>query len=272
MRSLKILAFAAAATAMLATSPVRAADMPQFLPPPIEDYGGWYLRGDLGFSKQRVKNVHHVLMDAPGAFEWLDKGRFDSAPIFGLGIGYRHNNWFRWDVTGEFRAKAEFSALDRYDEEPDGIWDGTNDWRVKKSEWLLMWNAYLDLGTWHGVTPFVGAGLGASRNTISHLRDINVPNDGVAYAKAASKWNFAWALHAGLAYEVTPHFTVELAYRYLNMGDAKSGPLTPYNGPCTLCEPVNFKSLTSHDLKIGLRMALADMGMSHWQPPVVSKY
>jgi hypothetical protein len=35
------------------------------------------------------------------------------------------------------------------------------------------------------------------------------------------------------------------------------------------------RDLTSHDLKIGIRMALADMGVSHWAPPLpplVSKY
>lgn len=278
MRSLMTLALAAAVTAALTASHARAADMPQYLPPPpIEDYGGWYLRGDLGFSKQRTKGIHHPLMDTPAVFQWLDSGRFDSAPIFGLGIGYRHNSWFRWDVTAEFRAKAEFSALDFYDGDGD-LTDlddaGANDWRFKKSEYLLMWNAYIDLGTWKGITPFVGAGIGASRNSISHLRDLNAPNNTIAFAPADAKWAFAWALHAGLAYNVTPNFTIEFAYRYLDMGNAQSGILRDFAGGCTFCQPVQVRSLTSHDLKVGVRMALADMGVSHWAPPppIISKY
>jgi len=29
---------------------------------------------------------------------------------------------------------------------------------------------------------------------------------------------------------------------------------------------VVFKGLTSHDLKLGMRWMLADMGVSHWRP------
>jgi opacity protein-like surface antigen len=273
MRSLKSLALAAAAVVMLAND-VRAADLPPMLPPPpIEDYGGWYLRGDIGMSNQLVKRIHHPQMDAPAILQWLDKGGFDAAPFFGLGFGYRHNSWFRWDITGEYRGKASFAALDRYDTTGDGTFDGTNDYTGKKSEWLLMWNVYVDLGTWRGITPFVGAGVGTSRNTISHFRDIDATNAAVAFAPSASKWDFAWALHAGLAYDVTPNFSIELAYRYLDLGDGRTGTLQDFTGACTLCQPVQFRGITSHDLKLGVRWALADMGVSHWAPPpIVSKY
>ena len=47
-----------------------------------------------------------------------------------------------------------------------------------------MANAYVDLGNWYGVVPYVGAGIGASRNTICTFRDINVPTQGVAMPTA----------------------------------------------------------------------------------------
>jgi hypothetical protein len=37
---------------------------------------------------------------------------FDSAGIFGLGVGYQVNNWFRADVTGQYRGNANFHGLD----------------------------------------------------------------------------------------------------------------------------------------------------------------
>ena len=52
-------------------------------------------------------------------------------------------------------------------------------------------------------------------------------------ATTSSKWNFAWALHAGVAYKVTPNFTVELAYRYLDMGDGLTGDLRTFDGTNT---------------------------------------
>ena len=58
MRSVKFLV--AAGAAALLSSVAFAADMPMmqspmYAPAPIEDFGGWYLRGDIGFSNQRVK-------------------------------------------------------------------------------------------------------------------------------------------------------------------------------------------------------------------------
>ena len=64
-------------------------------------------------------------------------------------------------------------------------------------------------------------------------RDIGVGTAGfpaVAYAGAHDEWNFAWALYAGLGFEVTDALTLELAYRYLDMGDGKTGDLVAYDG------------------------------------------
>ena len=266
---LKTFALAAAATAVLATN-ARAADLPPLLPPPpmIEDYGGWYLRGDIGMTNQRVKNLDNVLFDTAANLTIRDKN-FESGMLFGLGVGYRHNDWFRWDFTGEYRGETGFHGMDTYGGPPV---TNTNIYTGKKSEWLLMWNAYLDLGTWKNITPFVGAGIGASRITIHSFRDIDPIEPSAAYANAASKWNFAWALHAGLAYDVTPNFTIELAYRYVHLGHGQSGDIIAFDGTNDVNNPMHFKDITSHDIKLGVRWAMADMGISHWQPPVISKY
>ena len=62
MRSVKSLLAAGAAT--LISSMAFAADMPISAPPmyaPPADFGGWYLRGDIGFSNQRVDRLNNVL-------------------------------------------------------------------------------------------------------------------------------------------------------------------------------------------------------------------
>ena len=71
-----------------------------------------------------------------------------------------------------------------------------------------------------------------------------------------SKWNFAWALHAGVAYRVTPNFTVELAYRYLDMGNGLTGDTPRLRRQPTTNNPMTFKNITSHDLKLGVRWDL----------------
>src|SRR5262245_37883855 len=115
MVSVKVLAFAGAA-ALISTS-ARAADMPQLMPPvpvPVccEDFArGWYLRGDIGMSNQRVGSLFNVLYDTVDSVNTAHKS-FDSAPTFGIGVGYQFNSWFRADLTGEYRGGATFTGLD----------------------------------------------------------------------------------------------------------------------------------------------------------------
>ncbi|WP_416795666.1 outer membrane protein [Ciceribacter azotifigens] len=247
------------AAMLLASTSALAADLyvepdPQ---PVAPSFGGFYLRGHLGMSNQQLGSLEHPLFDAVEIHEFLDEGGFDSAPLAGIGVGYQFNDWLRADAFVEYRGDASFSALDRYGHTGAAgtVWDGTNDYSGTKSEWLLMANAYVDVGHWYGITPYVGAGLGASRNTISHFQDVNVPTAGVSYGDTASTWNFAWALHAGLAYQVTDRMTLDLGYSYMNLGDAKTGDLKAYDGSVTN-EPMHFKDITSHDIKLGFRYSL----------------
>lgn len=266
MVSVKVTAFAGFA-ALMATTAAKAADMPQLMPPPIpvyEDFArGWYLRGDIGMSNQSVGSLFNVLYGTATSVQTVIKD-FDSAPIFGIGIGYQWNNWFRTDITGEYRGKATFHGLDIVN---SGGTVTTNEYRGSKSEWLVLANLYADLGTWAGFTPFVGVGLGGSYNTISNFTDVctTCPGGGVAYAGAASKFNFAWAVHAGMAYKVTPNMTVEFAYRYVSLGDALTGDIVTYLGGNAVNNPMHFKDITSHDFKLGVRWML-DSGPKYEAP------
>jgi opacity protein-like surface antigen len=249
-----------------------AADMPiapppMYAPPPPAEFGGWYLRGDIGFSNQKVNHLDTPGYHDPGITVPPTIGLgFDSAGIFGLGAGYQFNNWFRADVTGEYRGNANLHGLDIVSFNGGII--GTDEYHGSKSEWLVLANAYVDLGTWWCVTPFIGAGVGASRNTILNFQDINTPNLGVAFAPTASKWDFAWALHAGVAYKVTPNLTLEFAYRYVDLGDGVTGALTDFTG-FTRGRTIQFKDITSNDLRFGVRWNLDSPPA--YEPPLVTK-
>ena len=275
MASLRISALAGAL--MLATSAAFAADMP-YEPappplPPVVEFGGWYLRGDIGFSNQEVDNLDSVLFD--GVEVDIVQKDFDSAPFAGVGVGYRFNRWFRADVTGEYRGGATFHGLDVIDDGVDPPF--TNEYSGIKKEVTGLLNGYVDLGTWRGITPFIGAGIGASYNTISSFKDVNTPNGGVAYAEDDSQWDFAWALQAGLAYEVTPGLSLEIGYRYLHLGDAQSGDLNRFDGTCPVggCQysPIKFEDLSSHDVKFAMRWMLggASAPVEEDSAPIISK-
>ena len=264
---------AAAAAVLLGMPAARAADLGPPPPPcsmtptapgcaaPVAEYSGWYLRGDIGMSNQSVSSLDNVGVNA-GATVSTPFLTFDSAPIFDIGIGYQVNNWLRFDATAEYRANAHFHGQQVLSAPGIILPD---DYNASKNEWLFLANAYIDLGTWWGVTPFVGAGIGGSYNTIKSFTDVGATQVfgntilSTTYGADASKWNFAWAAYAGLSYQVTPTFAVEMSYRYLSLGDATTGPTNSFDGVTVVNgTPFVFKDLTSQDVRIGFRWLFAE--------------
>jgi opacity protein-like surface antigen len=148
---------------------------------------------------------------------------------------------------------------------------------------VVLANAYLDLGTWWCLTPFVGAGIGGAYNKVSGLTDQGIgtaaggfPLSTIGFTQTDhTQWNMAWALHAGLAYSVTNNLKLEFAYRYLNMGNVQtsevlcgpSGCGAPGGGPRAF---YTLNNLDSQDFKIGLRWMLQPDVPAYAPAPVYS--
>ena len=259
----------AGVTALLVGSGALAADLAAPYQPIAT--GGWYLRGYIGQSNQFVNSISHPSFATAPQFTFFDKGGFDSAPFFGAGVGYQWNSWFRTDVTGEYRGKAGFHALDSYYDTVNAGYR-TNDYTASKSEWVALANAYIDLGTWWSITPFIGAGVGVAFNTIEHFRDTNVIAGGGGWADTGTQTSLAWALHAGASYRASQNFAVELSYRYLNVGNGRSGllqNLDPSFSSGNPLAPMTFHNIQSHDLMLGLRWLLQPEPM--YSPTLIRK-
>ena len=278
MRSVKSL-LAAGAAAMLSTGAF-AADMPIAAPPmyaPPADFGGWYLRGDIGFSNQSVGNVVDTNSGAYNNVAVSQTGSFGTAGIYDLGVGYQFNNWFRADLTGQYRGKSTFTGLDVVTGVgPFAGFVGTDAYTATKSEFVVLANAYVDLGTWWCVTPFIGAGIGTARVSIADFTDTgDFINGGqvhsLVYAGESSKWNFAWAAHAGLAYRLGPSLTLELAYSYVDLGSGLTGASHSFDQVTdTSHAPFAFRNITSNDVKLGVRWSLEPAPV-YVPPPLVTK-
>ena len=282
MRSVKFIVAAGAAS--LLSSMASAADMaiaapPMGYAPPVADFGGWYLRGDIGFSNQRVdsiRNTNPALYAGNTSFQ--ETTNFDTGGIYDVGVGYRFNSWFRADVTAQYRGSANFKGTDTFSGPLNGqTFSGQDNYSASKSEFLFLANAYADLGTWWCVTPYIGAGIGTARVSINGFTDtgvsnIQTPGGGApqfvggppvaSFASAAngSQWNFAWALHAGLAYQVNQNMAIELGYSYVNLGDGTTGADTTFDHSAG-GHVFQFHNITSQDVKLGVRWNL-------WSPPV----
>lgn len=177
-----------------------------------------------------------------------------SNALYGLGIGYKRNHWLRFDLTGEYRGDSAFFASDSY---PGGVGftAGTNEYTANVSSWLGLANAYWDIVNWCGFTPYVGAGIGFATISVDGLKDVNVPQGSVFYAADGTTTNFAWAIHAGLAYDVSPQLVIDLSYRYADLGNASSGVVSAFDGTGSYSH-VAIRDITSNDVMLGVRYKL----------------
>lgn len=236
------------------------------IPPPPPSGRAWYLKGTIGMKNPEPGSIW---TDGTGNGDGYDSGIFTvhhkdikSSSFYGFGIGVEHSRWLRFDITGEYRGKQLFVAQDSYNNGGGcgvgvpGQNCGTNEYMADLESWLGLANVYIDITTWRGITPYVGAGIGIASIDVQGFKDVNVPAGSVFYGNADnSTTNFAWALYAGLSYDVTAQFTLDLAYRYTDLGDATTGVATAYDGSSSY-RGLEIRDITSHDLMLSARYRL----------------
>lgn len=251
---------------------VQAADLlpppPEPLPPPVEIGGGWYLRGDVGVGAVHVEEIVTSTNygGLPNGYV-IDQQAVGDQFFAGGGVGYQFGAFFRADVTAEYRGGGKLGFSDSYNIfdingqvfNPDGTpYKGINLYSGHLSSIVVMANGYIDLGTWHGITPYVGGGVGAAFHEVKGFTDIGAGGAAGGFGIGTDKHttSLAWAAQAGVSYSVTPNLKLDLGYRYLNLGHAGAGPVRCFNDPGCSLATYKVKELTSHDVKIGMRWLL----------------
>jgi opacity protein-like surface antigen len=248
---------ALAALVVLAASAAHAADYqqpppPPYIPPPPPQpcCDNWYLRGFVGVGMNGNYNLEYQPNPANvGNGFVFQSNSISDATFVGGGVGYEVNNWLRIEGTAEYRSRTRVYAFGSYP--PDGldIYEGY----IKS--WVLLANAFVDLGTWDCWTPFVGAGIGTSYLQLQDFTDVNPGVGGFGFGRNPSSWNLAWALYAGVSYNVSKNFKIDFTYRYLNYGSITD--TVDCNGGCNP-DSFKFKDLYSNDIMIGLRWTCCD--------------
>ena len=280
---------------VLALGAVQAAHAADLLPPPppieapplrgavIDDTGGFYLRGDLGVgfnetSGQTSSFAPPATMSSLNA--WHGGTQTSESYLIGIGFGYKFNNWFRTDLTGEYRGNGLYQSKIYYNDPNSpacaGLPAGTcgDKYSGLLNIGLFMFNAYADIGTWYGVTPYVGAGVGVAAYSMGNITDQSMQTEvaggqvgsGISDARVGS--NLAWALMTGFSWDVAQNLKLDIGYRYVNMGQIDTGTIM-----CTAqCwyERQHFK-LASNDVRLGLRW-MAAAPMVYDSLPIRAKY
>jgi len=120
---------------------------------------------------------------------------------------------------------------------------------TKLQTYTLMINAYKDLGNWGGFTPYVGAGIGAAYHQLDDVSFTGNPNL-TNRIRGDNDLAFAWSLMAGVGYQISDRATLDVGYRYIDMGKISSqrSDSAGFVNPA-----VHINDLTAHEVKVGLR-------------------
>lgn len=125
-----------------------------------------------------------------------------------LALGYDFNSQFGVPV----RAEVEYAL--RGNSEKSWNYDKILDLKGAWNASTLFLNLYYDFRNSTAFTPYVGAGLGMAFNYANYTfsaRGYNANFDD-------HRTTFAWNVGAGVAYDITDNFAVDLGYRYVNLG------------------------------------------------------
>lgn len=257
----KRLAYAAIIAGLAA--PAMAADMvdpapyepaPQTVETP--DYNGWYIRGDAGYRWSQLRGVDYTVYNYDGclAVGFCEPGTksFDEAKLkggfsLGGGVGYQISNHFRTDLTADywFKTKMRGHTTDTFN---GLVSTDTSSFNA----FVLLANAYADLGTWNGFTPYVGAGIGGAHVNWGALTN-DIPGTPPNIHEGAKGWRFAWALSAGASYCLTEKLALDGGYRFTRVEGGKMFGERDANGTFLAGGPGYDRGMNVHEVRAGLR-------------------
>lgn len=270
-----------AGIASLASASALAADYepPVYADQPIQEYvpvevgSGWYLRGDVGYNfstKAKGDFAYRTFDPVSGTYDAarFDSGSFGEGVTGGVGFGYNFTDYFRADATFDV-FKATFDGTTSSSLPCGGLSVGScrSEDSADATAYSVMANAYVDLGTYVGFTPYVGAGLGATYVNWDNLGSnaycvgATCPPPGAFAASTQNdggkSWRFTWALMAGLAYDISNNLKIDLGYRYR---DIEGGEMFEFDRASQLAGATgvqgNDPGFRTHEVRIGLRYAL----------------
>ena len=131
----------------------------------------------------------------------MGTGRTDNAALFGVGTGFRLNNYFKADVTAEWRpwGKEQFRKAEGYKAD---MWSAD-----------AMANIYASYPVWDKFSIYATGGVGYAYNKVKNFK---------GDYKGKGKSNFAWNVGGGIEYALTSNVCLDLGYRYTDLGNAEA--------------------------------------------------
>lgn len=157
------------------------------------------------------------------------RGDFGSSALYEVGLGLELTPYFRIEAAADYRPGFAFEGNANFRNAGN---DQPASGDVTQSS--LMGFAYFEpftaLGMDWRLKPFIGGGVGVSRNEVGGMMyDFpDLPQPAYSAMPGGTHYDIAWAATAGLSYDVTEQLSLDIAYRYSDLGDIETDSTTLY--------------------------------------------
>lgn len=200
---------------------------------------GYYAAASLQRAEQTAKEMNTSAR--PGVGEFVNGIDKDTHYNGSIAAGYQYGNGWRTEGEYVFKKKSEYTS---------GSTLFANSFNHHKVEaQRLMLNVYRDYQLGDNIAVYGTLGLGIARVESSGWQG----NTSREYA-SASQNNLAYSLGAGVSYTPVERVSVDLGYRYVDMGKIESG----YNNF------VNARGLKDEQMKARLVSSEVVLGARYW--------
>ncbi|MDE3258431.1 MAG: outer membrane beta-barrel protein [Gemmatimonadota bacterium] len=183
-------------------------------------------------------------------------GEFARAPGFEVGAGYVATTRIRVEATVQYRPTFSFNGRANFVQT-----SGRQDVSADVSSLSALASIYADLPGRGPFSPFLGCGVGLSRNSIGETR-MEFPRT-TTIVPGASRTGFAFKLTGGVTARIRGKVNVDVGWRYLDAGDVETGRgkgrIVWRDGsrePLELDLAETRANLSSHGLRVSLRYGL----------------
>lgn len=214
---------------------------------PVEVGNGWYLRGDIGY---KLNTPYRDVQFGPSPIFSQEE---NILPVNGsVGFGYRFTDYLRMEANLGLMT-SNSSRLNYLTDDGMGTVVSAVGLTTENRMWTGMVHAYADLGTFAGFTPYVGAGIGLANNLRKFRATENFVDPvfvDIDFRDNKDQYELAYALGAGVNYQVTKNWSVDLGYEYF---------ISPNAQQITITSPTTYAintGLDYHQVKLGVRYSL----------------
>lgn len=196
------------------------------------------LRGGYAAMKHQTQE-HYKDAVKPLKNDWDGDAGIGSV-AYGLKVGY-----LRAEVEGNATSTTKETKNFRSDGYPYNM---STTSRINTTS--VMFNSYLELPVDFPLRPYIGAGAG-----MAHVKaKFKNRTDDSENSTNFSGNHFAWQVGAGLAYEITPEWSIDLGYRFMNLGSINK-KIIDYSG--------NGTSNTLGKIRLSTKMYSAYLGIRY---------